>query len=149
MRVVVQRVSEASVKVDNELLGAIQKGYMLLLGVEKDDTEKDIEYIANKIIGLRVFTDENDKMNLSLQDVNGEILAISQFTLLGDARHGRRPSFINAELPEKANALYEYCCTLFENQGIKVQKGRFGADMKVMLINDGPVTILLDSKKVF
>jgi len=148
VRAVVQRVSEASVRVDGRLLGSIKHGYMVLLGVEAGDSTKDADYIVNKIIGLRVFCDENGKMNRSIADVQGKILAISQFTLLGDARHGNRPSFTMAEQPDKANAWYEYCCAQWESKGISVEKGEFGAHMKVMLVNDGPVTILLDSKKI-
>lgn len=148
VRAVVQRVSEANVKVDGVVLGEIHQGFLVLLGVEVGDTLKDADYIVNKIAGLRVFCDENGKMNRSIIDEQGAILAISQFTLLGDGRHGNRPSFIQAEQPEKANAWYEYCCSAWQSKGIVVEKGEFGADMKVMLINDGPVTILLDSKKI-
>lgn len=148
MRAVVQRVSEANVKVDGKILGQIKEGYLVLLGVEVGDTQKDAEYIIHKIAALRVFCDENGKMNRSIIDINGAILAISQFTLLGDGRHGNRPSFIQAEQPEKANAWYEHCCEAWKNKGIVVEKGEFGADMKVHLVNDGPVTILLDSKKI-
>lgn len=149
MRVVVQRVINSHVEVDGKTIGSIGKGFMLLIGVEVNDTTEDADYIVNKVSGLRIFEDDAGKMNLSIQESKGEILAISQFTLLADSRHGRRPSFINAELPEKANNLYEYTCDKFKQNGIHVEKGSFGADMKVHLINDGPVTILLDSKKLF
>lgn len=149
MRAVVQRVLSSSVTVNGDIVGNIEKGYMLLVGVECGDSQADADYIVNKVVGLRIFEDDNGKMNLSILDVLGSILAISQFTLLADSRHGRRPSFINAELPDKANKLYEYVCTKFEENGIHVERGVFGADMKVSLINDGPVTILLDSRKVF
>lgn len=149
MRAVVQRVLNSSVSVDGKVVGAIHKGYMLLIGVEVNDNTNDADYIVNKIVGLRIFEDENGKMNLAINDIDGEILAISQFTLLADSRHGRRPSFINAELPDKANELYEYVCAKFRENGLHVEKGIFGADMKVALVNDGPVTILLDSKKIF
>lgn len=149
MRAVIQRVKYASVRVDNNIVGNIEKGYMVLLGIEKNDTDKDLEYIVNKTINLRVFEDENQKMNLSIKDVNGSILAISQFTLLGDVRHGNRPSFIAAELPEKSIVMYDNYCHLLESKGISVERGIFGADMKVELLNDGPVTILLDSKRLF
>ena len=149
MRAVIQRVERASVTVGGEPVGAIGAGFMVLIGVENGDTEKDAEYTADKIAGLRVFEDENDKMNLSVQDVGGEILAVSQFTLLGDARGGRRPSFIAAEKPDRADELYEQCVKQIREKGIRVETGRFRTHMKVELINDGPVTILIDSKKVF
>lgn len=149
MRAVVQRVLESSVKVDSEIVGQIGKGVMVLLGVEEGDTEKDAVYLADKILGLRIFEDEDEKMNLSLEDVAGELLAVSQFTLLGDARKGRRPSYSTAARPEEANKLYEHFVSYIREKGTKVEKGRFQADMKVSLINDGPVTIMLDSKKQF
>ncbi len=149
MRAVVQRVLESSVSVDGEVVGAIGKGIMVLLGVEEGDTEKEVQYIADKVMGLRIFEDEEGKMNHSLQEVEGELLAVSQFTLLGDARKGRRPSYSNAARPEEANRLYEYFVDKVRATGTKVEKGVFQADMKVSLINDGPVTILLDSQKVF
>ncbi|MDD2649056.1 MAG: D-aminoacyl-tRNA deacylase [Eubacteriales bacterium] len=149
MRAVIQRVERASVTVGGEPVGAIGAGFMVLIGVENGDTEKDAKYTADKIAGLRVFEDENDKMNLSVQDVGGEILAVSQFTLLGDARGGRRPSFIAAEKPDRADELYEQCVKQIREKGIRVETGRFRTHMKVELINDGPVTILIDSKKVF
>jgi len=149
MRAVIQRVSEASVTVDGEQLGAIGQGYMVLLGVEREDTDQDLRYICDKIAGLRVFTDSEDKMNLSIQDVGGEILMISQFTLCGDARHGRRPSFIEAARPEEANAYYEKAIENLSARGIPVATGKFQAHMMVSLVNNGPVTIMLDSRKRF
>lgn len=149
MRCVIQRVTEASVSVDGECLGQIDKGFMILIGVSVDDTEQDLRYMAEKVPNLRVFEDEQGKMNLSLKDVGGAILAISQFTLYGDARGGRRPSFITAARPEKANPYYEQLVSAWREQGIHVETGRFGADMKVALVNDGPVTILMDSTKAF
>lgn len=149
MRAIVQRVTYASVKVDNEIIGKINNGFLVLLGVGQDDDENDIKYIADKIINLRVFEDENEKMNLSLNDINGEILVISQFTLYGDCRKGRRPSFDKAGSPDKAKMLYEKTCQYFIDSGIPTQTGRFAADMKVELLNDGPVTLMLDSKKLF
>ncbi len=149
MRAVIQRVTEASVTVEGQVVSAIEKGYLLLLGVEKGDTEKDAAYLAGKTAKLRIFEDENGKMNLSGRDIGGSVLAVSQFTLLGDARGQNRPSFIQAELPEAANALYQRFCELLRAEGIPVSQGIFRADMKVRLLNDGPVTILLDSKKTF
>ena len=148
MRAVVQRVSEASVSIDGEVKGSIGKGYMVLLGIEDIDEEADLEYICDKIIGLRVFQDEQGKMNLSIEDVSGSVLLISQFTLYGDARKVRRPSFIKAARPEKAIPLYEKPIQRLKSS-VPVATGEFGADMKVSLINDGPVTILLDSKRTF
>lgn len=146
MKAVIQRVKEASVTVDGELISSIEKGYMLLLGVMKGDTEKEAELLARKTASLRVFEDENGKMNLSVNDIGGEILAVSQFTLCADCKKGNRPSFINSEEPENANRLYEYFCEELLNNGVKaVKKGVFGADMKVALINDGPVTITYDT----
>lgn len=149
MRAVIQRVSEASVKVDGNIIGAIDTGYLILLGVEEGDTEKEAQYMADKISGIRLFEDEEGKMNLALSEVGGSILAVSQFTLMGDARKGRRPSYSTAARPEEANKLYEYFVKLLRDQGFKVETGQFQADMKVSLVNDGPVTILLDSKKLF
>ncbi len=148
MRAVVQRVSSASVTVDGNVVGKINNGFLVLMGVCMEDTEKDLDYIYKKVVGLRVFQDENDQMNLGLEDVGGELLVISQFTLYGDARKGRRPSFIQAARPEQANKLYEEFIAKAEADGIKCEKGIFGADMKVELVNDGPVTILLDSTKM-
>lgn len=149
MRAVVQRVSRASVEVDGLVRGAIGQGYLVLLGVEKGDEYKDAHYLADKIAKLRVFQDEAGKMNRSLLDVGGQVLMISQFTLLGDARGQNRPGFTRAEQPELADKLYLACCARLEDQGLVVQKGVFGAHMQVSLVNDGPVTILLDSHKLF
>lgn len=149
MRVVLQRVSHASVTVDGEVVGKIGKGLLVLLGVCDDDTESDITYMADKIAGLRIFEDEDDKMNLSVEDVGGEILVVSQFTLFGDCRKGKRPSFSSAGKPDYANEMYEKFIAYLDGKGFKTQHGIFGADMKVDLLNDGPVTLLLDSKKLF
>ena len=149
MRCVVQRVKEASVTVAGETVGKIGPGFMVLIGVSTEDTEKDLRYMVDKVPNLRVFEDAEDKMNLSLKDVGGAILAVSQFTLYGDARGGRRPSFIAAARPEEANALYEQLVAAWRAQGIQVATGRFRTHMEVQLINDGPVTILLDSTKTF
>jgi D-tyrosyl-tRNA(Tyr) deacylase len=149
MRAVVQRVTKASVCVDDETIGAIERGFLVLLGVAVDDTRVDAKSIATKIAGLRIFNDANGDMNLGLLDVSGAVLLVSQFTLLGDARKGRRPSFIEAARGDTANALYEDVATLLRERGLHVETGRFGADMAVALVNDGPVTILLDSKKAF
>ena len=149
MRAVVQRVTESSVTVDGQITGATDEGLVVLIGVEEGDTDKDAGYIADKVSGLRIFEDENEKMNLSVKDVGGSILAISQFTLLGDVRKGKRPSFITAEDPEIANRLYQQDCENIRNQGIKVETGIFQAHMLVKINNNGPVTILLDSRKTF
>ncbi len=149
MRAVVQRVSSASVTVEGAVVGAVDRGFLVLLGVSEGDTEKDARYIADKVAGLRVFEDEQEKMNLSVQDVSGAVLAVSQFTLLGDARHGRRPSFSGAARPETAIPLYEGFVEMLRQAGIRVETGVFQAHMEVALVNDGPVTILLDSKKGF
>ncbi len=149
MRCVIQRVSSASVTVDGEVLGSIGRGFLVLVGVHVDDTEKDLRYMAEKVPNLRVFEDEAGKMNRSLLDVGGEVLAVSQFTLYGDARGGRRPSFITAARPEKANPMYEELVAAWRAQGLRVETGRFGADMQVALVNDGPVTILMDSTRAF
>lgn len=147
MKAILQRVSMAEVKVEGESVGKIDKGFLILLGVENSDQEKDAEVLANKISGLRIFCDENDKMNLSLADVDGGVLVISNFTLCADCSHGRRPSFIGAARPEIALPLYELFCQFLKDNGIaKIEKGIFGADMKVSLINDGPVTIEINSK---
>lgn len=147
MRAVVQRVTYADVKIDGVVNGKIDKGFMVLLGVGQEDTEEDMKYIADKIIRLRVFSDENDKMNLSLEDVGGEMLVISQFTLYGDCSHGRRPYFGDAMNPTDANKMYEKFVAYVRERGIHTETGQFGADMQVTLTNDGPVTIMLDSKK--
>ena len=149
MRAVVQRVLRASVAVRDQITGEIGKGLMVLIGVEVGDGERDAAYIADKVLNLRVFEDDAGKMNRSLQEVGGAILAVSQFTLLGDARDGRRPSFIRAESPEAADALYQKAVASWRGQGVLVETGVFGADMAVSLVNDGPVTILLDSRRVF
>ncbi len=146
MRVVVQRVSKACVKVDGAVVGQIGNGLVLLIGVAKEDTLSDIEFAANKCANLRIFEDSQDKMNRSLREVGGEVLAISQFTLLGDTRKGRRPSFINAADPEKGNMLYEYFIECLKQEGIHVEKGIFGAMMDVDLTNRGPVTLIVESK---
>ncbi|WP_145366246.1 D-aminoacyl-tRNA deacylase [Stratiformator vulcanicus] len=149
MRAVVQRVTSASVVVEGETIGAINHGFLVLLGVEKGDTPADGSYLAAKIGGLRVFEDAEGKMNLSLADVGGSMLVVSQFTLLGDCRKGRRPSFIEAAPPELADELYLKFCDEVRSQGIPVETGKFRAHMEVSLVNDGPVTLLVDSRKVF
>ena len=149
MRAVVQRVTEASVTVEGEVIGNIGRGFMVLLGVHRNDGPSDGDYIADKIVNLRIFEDEAGKLNLSLLETGGAVLIISQFTLYGDARKGRRPSFIDAASGEPALQLYESVCDKVAAAGITVARGRFGADMKVHLINDGPVTLLLDSRKEF
>ena len=149
MRAVVQRVKEADVSVDSQITGSINKGLMVLLGVEDGDTEADALYMADKITGLRIFEDEEGKMNLSIKDVGGDILAVSQFTLLGDARKGKRPSFSKAARPDEANRLYRHFIDLVNEMDVKTEEGVFQAEMLVRIYNDGPVTILLDSKKLF
>lgn len=149
MRAVVQRVTYSNVEVDGVIVGEINRGFNVLLGISKEDTEEDMKYIKDKIINLRVFSDENDKMNLSLLDIKGELLLISQFTLYGDARKGRRPNFMNALGGEEAKKFYDKFIEMMKETGLKVQTGIFGADMKVDIKNDGPVTILLDSSKNF
>ena len=146
MRAVVQRVTNADVKIDGRVNGKIDDGLLVLLGVGNGDTEEDMKYIADKIIKLRIFSDENDKMNLRLEDVGGSMLVISQFTLYGDCSHGRRPYFGNAMEPVTANEMYEKFVAYIKEQGIHTETGEFGADMKVSLTNDGPVTIILESK---
>lgn len=147
MRVVLQRVSNCTVTVGNKITGEIGRGFLLLLGVENGDTEAEAIKLAKKISGLRIFTDENDKMNLSLADVNGGVLVVSNFTLYADCSHGRRPSFINAARPEISEPLYEFFCEEMRKNGIEnVQTGIFGADMQVSLTNDGPVTLVIDSE---
>lgn len=149
MRAVIQRVERASVSVEGEIRGQIGAGFLVLIGVEEGDGDADFRYIAEKVPNLRVFEDEQGKMNRSLLDVGGEVLAVSQFTLLGDARGGRRPSFITAARPETADPMYERLVADWRARGIRVETGVFGAHMKVSLINDGPVTILLDSRRRF
>lgn len=149
MRAVIQRVKEASVDVEGYTIGKIADGLLVLLGVEAGDEETDLKYIYQKTTGLRVFHDEAGKMNLSVSDVGGELLVVSQFTLLGDVRKGKRPSFTASAEPEKARKLYEAFCDLARKDGFSVATGEFGAHMEVKLLNDGPVTILLDSRKRF
>ena len=149
MRAVVQRVTQASVAVDHEVIGQIGEGLLVLLGVEEGDTERDMLYMADKVPNLRIFEDDAGKMNRSLLDTGGALLVVSQFTLLGDARGGRRPSFITAARPDTAVPMYEILTARWRGQGITVETGAFGADMAVSLVNDGPVTILLDSRKLF
>ncbi len=149
MRAVIQRVTEASVTVEQTIVGSIQRGFLVLLGVAEDDTLEDAAWIAGKIAGLRVFEDDDGKMNLALAEVGGSVLLVSQFTLLGDCRKGRRPSFIEAARPEKANSLYQSVAAELRQQGLPVETGTFQAHMDVSLLNDGPVTLLLDSRKNF
>ena len=149
MKAVVTRVNSASVCIDGALHGQIGRGFLILLGIGPDDTPALCRKLAEKILGLRVFRDENDKMNRSLADVGGSVLVVSQFTLYGDVSHGRRPSFSNAARPEEANALYEDFCQALRAAGIRVETGVFQTHMEVSLVNDGPVTILLDSRKGF
>lgn len=144
MKLVIQRVKNAKVDVDGKTVGSIEKGFLVLLGVTHNDTKEIADYLVKKLCNLRVFGDENDKMNLGLKDINGELLIISQFTLYADCERGNRPSFTNAAKPDFANELYEYFCNKCKENNIKVEKGIFGADMKVSLLNDGPVTIILE-----
>lgn len=145
MTAVVQRVKRAQVAIDGAVVGACQKGLMVLLGVAADDDREDVRLLSQKLVKLRIFSDENDKMNLSVRDVQGEMLVVSQFTLLADTSHGNRPSFIGAGRPEHANELYEAFVDAIRAEGIPVQTGRFGADMEVTIVNDGPVTLVLHS----
>ena len=147
MKRVIQRVKNAKVEVEKNVIGKIEKGFLVLLGVTHGDTKQEADYLVKKLCKLRVFQDENDKMNLSLKDVGGKLLIVSQFTLYADCAKGNRPSFVEAARPEEANELYEYFCTECEKEGIEVQKGKFGADMKVSLLNDGPVTIIIEKTK--
>lgn len=148
MKVVLQRVKSASVTIEDVVVGTINQGYLLLVGVGPDDTKEDVQYLARKISGMRIFSDENEKMNLSIHQVNGSILSISQFTLFADTKKGNRPSYTSAANPELAKSLYEELNTLLRDEyGIVVETGVFGADMQVSLVNDGPVTILLDTKQ--
>lgn len=146
MRAVVQRVSESSVLLENKVIAKIGRGLLVLLGIAKGDETADADYLADKIINLRIFEDENGKMNRSLYEIGAELLVVSQFTLLGDCRKGRRPSFIDAADPEEADNLYEYFADKVRQKGVSVQTGRFRAMMEVALINSGPVTLVLDSK---
>ena len=149
MRAVIQRVSEAKVTVADEVVGRIGQGIVLLLGVEQGDTENSARYLADKTFGLRIFSDDQGKMNRSVADIGGSVLVVSQFTLLGDVRKGRRPSFMRAAVPDEGNRLYLLFVAQLRQLGLEVATGQFQADMQVALINDGPVTILLDSNKVF
>lgn len=146
MKAVIQRVSSASVEVDGQIVGSCGRGYLILLGVAEGDTEQDAELLCKKIAALRIFRDENDKMNLSIRDIDGEALVISQFTLLANYRHGNRPDFLASAKPDEANRLYEYFKDLLSRELRRVECGIFGADMKVSLTNDGPVTICMDSE---
>ena len=146
MKAVIQRVLSASVAVDGNKIGTINQGFLIFLGIEKDDGPKDLDYMLHKTVGLRIFEDEQNNMNLSIQDVAGEALVVSQFTLCADTRKGYRPSFINAAHPEIAESTYEKFCKKLQDENVPVQMGRFGAMMEVKLTNDGPVTILLDSR---
>lgn len=149
MRLVIQKVSQSSVKIDGKIVGAIEKGYMVLVGITNGDDETLVEKMVDKLVNLRIFEDENDKLNLSLLDVNGSILSISQFTLYANCKKGRRPSFIDAAKPDVSSPLYDYFNKMLEKKGVKVERGVFGVMMEVSLINDGPVTIILDSKEIF
>ena len=149
MRAVVQRVESSKVEVDNKVIGEIGKGINLLVGISKEDTKEDIDYIVRKVLGMRIFEDENEKMNFSLQDIDGELLLISQFTLYGDCRKGKRPDFMKSQGGEAAKELYNELVEAFKKEVPNLQIGEFGADMKVEIINDGPVTLLLESKKDF
>jgi D-tyrosyl-tRNA(Tyr) deacylase len=146
MRAVIQRVLQAQVMVENEVVGKVGQGFLVLLGVGKADTQDDARYVAAKIAGMRIFSDADGKFNLSLADVNGGVLLVSQFTLYADTRKGRRPSFIDAALPAPAEVLVETCARFLREAGVTVETGKFGAHMEVSLVNDGPVTILLDSE---
>ena len=149
MRGVIQRVSRADVTVNGEVVGEIGRGFLVLLGVADDDTQDDVIYLANKVAGLRVFEDSAGKMNRDLKEIGGELLVVSQFTLMGDCRKGRRPSFIAAARPDKADALYESFVAELRGQGFRVETGRFRQQMDVELVNHGPVTLLLDSRREF
>ncbi|MDS1030014.1 D-aminoacyl-tRNA deacylase [Bacillota bacterium LX-D] len=149
MRAVIQRVTKGKVSVQDEIVGQIGKGYVILLGIESSDSVDDVVYLTNKVVNLRIFSDQEGKMNLSIRDVQGEILVISQFTLLGDCRKGRRPSFGQAAPPQMADELYRHFVQSLKSESLKVETGCFQTDMLVEIYNDGPVTMLLDSKKVF
>lgn len=146
MKTVIQRVSEASVKVDGETAGEISKGLLLLIGIQEEDTKEDADWLVQKILNLRIFGDEDGKLNLSVSDIQGEILCISQFTLIADYKKGNRPSFIKAAKPDSAIPLFDYFKNKIAESGLRMQSGIFGADMKVALVNDGPVTIVMDSQ---
>jgi len=147
LKAVIQRVKSASVSVDDKIIGEITTGFLILLGVEQSDTEDDLNYLVNKTAGLRIFKDDNKNMNLSIQDVGGKALVVSQFTLCADTSRGRRPSFIAAANPEEADRMYQQFCEQLTMKNLSVQRGKFGAMMDVSLVNDGPVTILLDSRE--
>ena len=147
MKAVIQRVKSASVSVDDKIIGEIAAGFLILLGVEQSDTQNDLNYLVKKTIGLRIFKDDNKNMNLSIKDVGGEALVVSQFTLCADTSRGRRPSFIKAANPEQAESMYQQFCKQLKMKNISVQTGKFGAMMDVSLVNDGPVTIILDSRE--
>ena len=149
MKFVIQRVNHAEVKVDGEIVGKIGKGFLVLIGVGREDTKEDADWYLKKLLGLRIFEDENGKTNLSLKDVGGEVLVVSQFTLYADCRKGNRPSFIGAGAPAEADRLYEYFMDRCRTHVDRVEHGRFGADMKVSLVNDGPFTLMLDSRELF
>jgi D-tyrosyl-tRNA(Tyr) deacylase len=146
LKAIIQRVSSASVSVDNTQISSIKNGFLILLGVQQGDDEKDLEYLVKKTVGMRIFKDDNQHMNLSIKDVNGEALVVSQFTLCADTHKGRRPSFIHVAPPEIAEQMYQQFCEQLKVAGVPVQTGKFGAMMGVSLINDGPVTIILDSR---
>ncbi len=145
MKLVIQRVANATVKVEGETIGEIEKGFLVFVGIKKGDTTKEADILIKKLCNLRVFEDENNKMNLALKDIKGKLLIVSQFTLYADCRKGNRPSFIEAERPEIAEPLYEYFKQGCKNEGIQVESGKFGADMKISLLNDGPITIILEA----
>jgi len=147
LKAVIQRVKSASVSVDDKIIGEISTGFLILLGVEQSDTQDDLNYLVKKTIGLRIFKDDNKNMNLSIKDVRGEALVVSQFTLCADTNRGRRPSFIKAENPEEADSMYQQFCEQLTMNNLSVQTGKFGAMMDVSLVNDGPVTIILDSRE--
>ncbi|HZK43306.1 MAG TPA: D-aminoacyl-tRNA deacylase [Syntrophomonadaceae bacterium] len=149
MRAIVQRTLESSIVIDNIKTAEIEQGLIVFIGIKTGDNQKDAQYLMEKIINLRIFEDSNGKMNLSLIDIKGELLLVSQFTLYGDTRKGRRPSFSSAESPEVAEPLFNYCVDYVRQHGIKTKTGAFGADMKINIVNDGPCTILIDSEKVF
>lgn len=148
MRIVIQRVSQASVAIQEAVVSSIQQGYLVLVGLSHTDTEREVEYLAQKTAGLRLFDDAGGKMNLGLREIGGSVLAVSQFTLYADARKGRRPSFTAAAAPERAQPLYDCFCRRLEEEGIPVEKGVFQATMQISLINDGPVTVILDTEEL-